>query len=58
MPAHDVIINAVRDVVLPVFMDTDNSAVFDLTGRRIQVDDISTLPSGIYIRNGRKFIVR
>ena len=58
MPAHDVIINAVRDVVLPVFMDTDNSAVFDLTGRRIQVDDITTLPSGVYIRNGRKFIVR
>ena len=58
MPAHDVIINAVRDAVLPVFMDTDNAAIFDLTGRKIQVDDISALPSGIYIRNGRKFIVQ
>ena len=58
MPAHDVIINAVRDAVLPVFMDTDNSSIFDLTGRRIKVDDITSLPSGIYIRNGRKFIVR
>ena len=58
MPAYDVIINAVRDAVLPIFMDVDNSAIFDLTGRQIQVDNISTLPSGIYFHKGRKFIVR
>ena len=58
MPAHDVIINAVRDTVLPIFTDIDNSAIFDITGRKIQVDDITTLPSGIYIRDGRKIIVR
>ena len=58
MPAYDVIINAVRDAVLPIFMDIDNSAIFDLTGRQIKADNISTLPSGIYFRKGCKFIVR
>lgn len=58
MPAHDVIINAVRDAVSPIFMDTDSTTIFDLTGRKIQVDDVTNLPSGVYIRNGRKFIVR
>ena len=58
MPGHDVIIHAVRDAVLPIFMDEDDTAIFDLTGRQIQVDNISTLPSGIYFRKGRKFIVR
>ena len=58
MPSHDVIINAVRDAVLPIFMDADSSTIFDLTGRKIQVDDTTNLPSGIYFLNGRKFIVR
>ncbi|MBQ6648352.1 MAG: hypothetical protein IJM66_05830 [Muribaculaceae bacterium] len=35
--------------------DSDNNApVFDLYGRQMQ----GTLPAGIYIKNGRKFIVR
>ena len=58
MPSHDVIINAVRDAVLPIFMDAGSTTIFDLTGRRIQVDDTTNLPSGIYFLNGRKFIVR
>ena len=58
MPAHDVIINAVLDAVSPLLIDGDNSAIFDLTGRKIHVDDITTLPAGIYIRNGIKFMVR
>ena len=35
-----------------------STVIYDLTGRRIEVDDISTLPSGIYIRNGRKIVIR
>ena len=58
MPAHDVTINAVPDAVHPVLMDIDESIIYDLTGKRIGTNDISILPSGIYIRNGRKFIVR
>ena len=34
-----------------------DEAIYDLTGKKIVTDDISTLPSGIYIRNGRKFMV-
>ena len=58
MPAHDVIINAVRDAIQPIMMDSDKKAIFDLTGKKIDVDDISILPSGIYIRNGRKIIIK
>ena len=58
MPAHDVIINAVLNAVRPVMPDVEDDVIYDLTGRRIEVDDISTLPSGIYIRNGRKIVIR
>lgn len=58
MPAHDVLINAVLDAVRPVASDIDNGVIYDLTGRKIEVDDITTLPSGIYIRNGRKIVIR
>lgn len=57
MPAHDVIINAVRDVVSPILIESDNTLIYDLTGKKIDTKDINTLPSGIYIRNGRKFII-
>ena len=58
MPAHDVVINAVRDAVLPVLTDSGESAIYDITGKKIETEDITTLPAGIYIRNGRKFIIR
>ena len=41
----------------PVQINNDE-AVYDLTGKRIETDDITTLPAGIYIRNGRKFMVQ
>lgn len=58
MPAHDVTINAVLDAVHHVKMGADESVIYDLTGKRIETDDITTLPAGIYIRNGRKFMVQ
>lgn len=57
MPAHDVTINAVRDAIRPIPINVDESVIFDLTGKKIETDDISTLPAGIYIRGGRKFFV-
>ena len=41
----------------PVHINNDE-AVYDLTGKRIETDDITSLPAGIYIRNGRKFIIQ
>lgn len=58
MPAHDITINAVRDGILPITINEDESAIFDLTGKKIDIDDISTLPAGIYIRNESKFIIK
>ena len=58
MPAQDVTINAVYNAVHPVLMDNGESIIYDLSGKRIETDDISTLPTGIYIRNGRKYTVR
>lgn len=58
MPAHDVIINAVLDAVRPIVTDADNDVLYDLIGRKIEVDDMGTLPSGIYIRNGCKIVIR
>ena len=34
-----------------------DEVVYDLTGKKMETYDISTLPSGIYFRNGRKFMV-
>ena len=58
MPAQDVTINAVYNAVHPVLMDSGESIIYDLSGKRIETDDISTLPAGIYIRNGRKYTVQ
>ena len=58
MPAYDVVINTVIDAIIPVQTDSDDSAIHDLTGRKIEAKEISTLPAGIYIRNGRKYIIQ
>ena len=58
MPAHDITINAVLSSLKPILKDADDSAIYDLTGKRISTDNVSTLPSGIYIRNGKKIIVQ
>ena len=57
MPAHDVIINAVRNEVSPILGDSDKSSIYDLTGKKIETDN-TTPPSGIYIRDRKKFIAQ
>lgn len=44
------------EVVCPVTVKPDREDIFDLLGRRLYTD-VSALPPGIYIRNGRKFVV-
>ena len=58
MPAHDVIINAVPDGIMPIMMDEENAIIYDLTGRRINTNEISTMPDGIYLINERKYQIR
>ena len=58
MPAHDVAINAIRDAVLPVTEDSKKTSIYDLTGKKIETDDISSLPAGIYIREGKKILIQ
>lgn len=58
MPAHNVVINAVLNTVRHIKVDIDEDLIYDLSGKKMETDDISTLPAGTYIRNGRMFIVR
>lgn len=37
---------------------TDNNGVYNLQGQRVGISATQPLPPGIYIRNGRKFLVR
>lgn len=45
---------------LSIASDTDDidAPIFDILGRRMDSSDISTLPAGIYIRNGKKIMVK
>jgi len=58
MPAHDVVINALLDAVRPIQTDANRLVVYDLNGKKLEVDDISALPTGIYIINGRKYVLQ
>ena len=59
MPAHDVTLNITPSAVKPVMTDEIvNKGLFDLRGRRVETDDLSALPKGIYILDGRKYIVK
>lgn len=58
MPAHDVSINAIRTIIRPILTDPRESSIYDMTGKKIETNDITTLPAGIYIRNGKKFIIQ
>lgn len=56
--SNEVSIEAVVTEVYDVWADSDLPVpIYDLTGRKIG-DDIESLPTGIYIRNGRKLIIR
>ena len=37
--------------------DSDKSAIYDLTGKKIEANDITALPPGIYISNERKILI-
>ena len=48
----------VTDDALPVL--TNGSAIYDLSGRKVavSVNQLNTLPKGMYIVNGKKYIVK
>lgn len=60
MPAHDVTYRA--NIVNGIdAMSTDSNqqsvVIYDLSGRKVEVDDLRELKKGVYIVNGRKVIV-
>ena len=50
--------DSVNTIVKPIQIESDISAIYDLTGKKVETDDINTLPPGIYILNRRKFMVQ
>ena len=50
------IIDAVTGINMVSYTPNADASVYDLSGRRVAVN--TTLPKGIYIRNGKKFIVK
>ena len=38
--------------------EVDATAIYDLSGRKVSSSATSVLPKGIYIQNGRKFVVK
>ena len=50
------VIETPTKVLYPVTPEPNREDIFDMVGRRIYLDP-SALPPGIYIRNGRKFVV-
>ena len=59
MPAHDVSYTAnITNGVDRLNLNSQHATVYDLTGHKIHVDDMSKLSRGIYIINGRKVLVK
>ena len=59
MPAHDVTYTAnIDDAIRQLTMDNGELTIYDLTGRKIEVDDLRELRKGIYVVNGQKIIVK
>ena len=58
MPAHDVtyVANITNDVLQLTF-DNSQVTIYDLSGRKIVVDDLRELEKGTYIINGRKVLI-
>ena len=58
MPAHDVtyVANITNDV-LQLTNDNSQLTIYDLGGRKIEVDDLRELEKGVYIVNGRKVVI-
>ena len=62
MPAHDVtytanITNGIGEIENSK-LKIENSVIYDLSGRRIQVNDLHELKQGVYLINGRKVVVK
>ena len=59
MPAHDVVYTAnITNSIDRLNLNSQHSTIYDLTGHKVLVDDMSKLSKGIYIINGRKVLVR
>ena len=58
MPAHDVTYTAnITNDVLQWAIDNGQLTIYDLSGRKIEVDDLRELCEGIYIINGQKVVI-
>ena len=59
MPAHDVVYTAnITNRIDRLNLNSQHSTIYNLTGHKVLVDDMSKLSKGIYIINGRKVLVR
>ena len=58
MPAHDVSYTAnIESGIEELTIDNSQLTIYDLSGRKILVDDLRELQKGVYIINGRKVVV-
>jgi hypothetical protein len=53
-----VVKNAVATNVKTIPQNVEEFEIYDLRGMKIDTDDKSTLPAGLYILKGRKFVVK
>ena len=59
MPAHDISYTAnITSGVLQFTVGNERLIVYDLSGRKMQVNDLRELQKGVYIINGRKVVVK
>ena len=59
MPAHDVTYTAnIESGFNQITIDNGQLNIYDLMGRKLEVDDLEELSEGIYIINGRKVVVK
>ena len=58
MPAHDVTYTAnITNDVLQLIIDNSQLTIYNLSGRKIEVDDLRELEKGVYVVNGRKVVI-
>ena len=59
MPAHDVTYMAnIDDAIEELTIDNSQFTIYDLTGRKLDVDDMKDLSKGIYIINGKQVLIK
>ena len=59
MPAHDVTYtaNIVNGIENSEIINQNSEIIYDLSGRKIEVDDLRELEKGVYVVNGRKVVI-